>query len=78
MPMTDGRRAQRLLGFIFTPVYQPDCSSDPQRCLCSVMSTADWSRRGNVLYDCNVTERRGESKERTRGSGECSVQSESP
>ena len=47
-------------GFIFTPVYRPDCGSDPTRPdptqplfldgLCSVVLTADWSWRVNVLY----------------------------
>ena len=38
-PITYSRRAQRFIfkflgiksGFIFTPIYQHDCSSDPQR-----------------------------------------------
>ena len=58
---TNRRKAQRLLeplglksGFIFTPVYQTDCSDQWRRslflkCLCSVMLTADWSWRGKVL-----------------------------
>ena len=46
--------------FLFSPVDQPDCSSDPEltsivRCFCSELSTADWSWRGNELFECNVT-----------------------
>ena len=41
--------------FLFTPVYQPDCSSDPEvtsivGCFCCAMLTFDGSWRGNVLY----------------------------
>ena len=59
---TDGRRAPR---FLLTPADQPDCSSYLEvtsiiGCFCSVLSTADWSWRGNVLYFMNVTLQRGE------------------
>ena len=49
------RRHIRLFGIIFTPVYRPDCGSDPRSWplffgyFCTVMLTVDWSWRGNVL-----------------------------
>ena len=64
-------------GFIFTPVYQTDCSSRPQRWppLSVAMLTADWSWRGNAFYFTKLTLQWGEGKrqERTRVSGECWV-----
>ena len=44
--------------FIFTPVDQPDCSSDPDRT--SRFCSADWSWRGTGLYFMNVTLQRGD------------------
>ena len=45
--------------FIFTPVYQPDCSSDPE--LTSRFCSADWSMRGNDF----TAERRQRTRTRT-------------
>ena len=68
----DGKISSTLLGligvFIFTPVYQLDCSSvevtSVVKSLCFVMLTSDWCWRGNVVYFMNVTPQRGEGQKK--------------
>ena len=51
---------------IFTPIYQPDCSSNlrrwpPSTSFVYVPVTSNWSWRGNSLCFMNVTLQRGEA-----------------
>ena len=62
------QQEESFFGFIFTPIYQPDCSRDQRRWPLTsgiaIMLTADWSWRGNitVLLRVNGTERSGRKK----------------